>query len=64
MKENHKNLTSNVAFEELPLWFQEAKTKDAVVIYADGYFIWVNGYWYNGIWLGDVWKKGTWVNGV
>ena len=64
MKENHKNLTSNAAFEDLPKWFQESKTENAVVIYADGHLTWVDGIWKDGTWEYGIWCNGKWKNGV
>ena len=76
---NHSNLKANVPFEELPTWFKEARTKDAVVEMdtgehldlngtsiwlGDGDIIWHSGTWHNGTWLGGSWYSGKWENGI
>lgn len=61
---NHKNLRSNIPFDELPEWFKNSKTFNAVVDYTkDKKFIFHNGNWIEGDWYGDEWKDGIWYNG-
>ena len=54
--DNHKNLTisSKHSFNNLPKWFQEARTINAVVSFEDSILQWERG----------VWNNGTWVNGL
>lgn len=79
----HKNLSivkltnrqkasgDNKLFKELPYWFQEAETKDAVCSLSM-HFQWHDGTWINGEWLGckgckwlnGTWLDGTWHNGI
>lgn len=69
----HKNLTilstisegPDYTFNDLPEWFQKAKTKNAEVTLNDfGNIVWYNGEWKNGIWDGGRWKDGQWIDGT
>ena len=62
----HKNLTikSGHSFDDLPEWFQKAKTENAIVsINSDKELVWHKGTWHTGTWIG-VWEDGTWINGI
>ena len=64
---NHDNLTiaSKHTFDELPIWFQMAKTKDATVkLDKDGSLVFAKGTWLDGEWHNGIWRKGTWENGT
>ncbi|MXV39328.1 hypothetical protein GO491_11685 [Flavobacteriaceae bacterium Ap0902] len=61
---NHKNLKSNVPFEKLPEWFQDARTSNAKVYYKRGLLIWYRGTWIGGVWEYGIWKEGTWLGGT
>lgn len=66
---NHKTLTitCNHSFHELPTWFQQAKTKNAVVSYVGVFneFDWYDGIWENGLFdIGTTWHNGIWKNGI
>lgn len=60
----HINLHTHTPFEELPKWFQEAKTTNAVVKYLNGVFLWYKGIWNDGKWYGNKWLGGDWVDGI
>lgn len=49
----HRNLKSNVPFQDLPIWFRKAKTTNAVVYLADdGELYWLKGVWHRGMFKG------------
>ena len=68
--EGHKNLTitSDNSFDDLPEWFQKAKTKDAKISLGKGIWYdqvtWHDGVWLNGTWIDGIWKSGVWMNGL
>lgn len=62
--ENHTNLKSNVPFEDLPEWFQQAKTRDALIFFEDDFITWKRGIWKGGIWKRGIWKRGIFEHGI
>lgn len=66
---NHKNLTSNVPFNELPEWFRKAKTENSRVSLdiktevSEGEITWHDGTWKDGEWKGGKWCNGIWKGG-
>ena len=62
----HKNLTiqHEKSFDDLPTWFQKAKTEWARVQMIDGKLVWFGGAWLNGTWHNGTWHTGTWFNGT
>lgn len=62
--ENHVGLESNVPFEDLPDWFKNAKTKQAVIRLIGKRLFFEKGTWQGGIWQGGIWQNGTWKNGI
>ena len=64
MNKNHINLTSNVPFEDLPKWFRDAKTENAIVNYENNALKWRDGTWHDGIWHDGIWKDGIWYYGT
>lgn len=61
---NHKNLTINCKFEELPEWFQNAYTYNANIVFNNNYITWVDGTWESGIWETGIWETGIWESGI
>ena len=59
----HINLKSNVPLEELPKWFQDAKTINANVTFSAGVLTWKRGTWEDGTWEDGTWEYGTWRHG-
>jgi hypothetical protein len=60
----HKNLTikDGTPFKDLPDWFQDAKTEDAIVSVDDnGEIKWLGGFWKGGYRPATYPKDGTWT---
>jgi hypothetical protein len=65
----HENLSiRGTDFQDLPQWFQDAETKNAVVDFDGTTFNWHNGIWKNGTWKGTEtcaeWHRGVWLDGT
>lgn len=61
---NHQNLKSNIPFENLPLWFRRASTKNAIIFCNNNKIIWENGIWILGEWENGIWQNGDWEDGI
>ena len=61
---SHKNLTCNVAFNELPEWFQNESTENAKISYENGLLTWHVGTWHDGTWHDGIRHDGFWHDGV
>lgn len=62
--EFHKNLKSNVPFDELPVWFKVSITENAIIEFDGRFITWKNGIWIHGIWWDGIWENGIWKNGI
>lgn len=48
--DNHTNLQSNVPYKQLPKWFQDAVTKNAVITFENNHIPFQSGTWKGGFW--------------